>query len=200
MGYTRKALATRARILDSAANLMFSKGFSRTKLLEVLTSARVQKGNFYYYFASKDELGLTVLNERGEKLVAEWLGSVVERNRDPWVNIQQLAGSIIDSVINTDAPSNPVVILALEQSEMEGEFRLAIGKVLSGVIDAFATEVERLQKGGRLSGAVDARRYGQMIFCLIEGAIMHHQSVRDFANLRSTVETGLDCLSQRFVG
>ena len=200
MGYTRKALATRARILDSAANLMFAKGFSRTKLLEVLTSARVQKGNFYYYFASKDELGLTVLNERGEKLVTEWLGSVIERTRDPWVNIQQLAGSIIDSVVHPESPSNPVVILALEQSEMEGEFRLAIGKVLSGVIDAFTTEIERLKKGGRLPAGVDAHRYGQMLFCLIEGAIMHHQSVRDIANLRATVETGMECISQRFVG
>jgi TetR/AcrR family transcriptional repressor of nem operon len=200
MGYTRKALATRARILDSAANLMFSKGFSRTKLLEVLTSARVQKGNFYYYFASKDELGLTVLNERGEKLVADWLGSVVERTRDPWVNIQQLAGSIIDSVVNKEGPSNPVVILALEQSEMEGEFRLAIGKVLNGVIEAFSDEIERLKKGGRLPTTLDARAHGKMIFCLIEGAIMHHQSVRDIASLRATVETGLECISHRFVG
>jgi AcrR family transcriptional regulator len=67
---------------------MFAKGFAHTKLLEVLNAANVQKGNFYYYFGSKEELGLAVIHERGAKLIRDWLRSLIDGG-EPWNNIER---------------------------------------------------------------------------------------------------------------
>ena len=194
MGYTRKAIATRGRILDSAAALMFAKGFARTKLLEVLNAAKVQKGNFYYYFGSKDELGLTVVNERGAKLIKDWLSSLIDPAADPWDNIHILAAGVIGESSGLDSQSHLVQILTHERTEQGSELRHAIAGVLSEVIDTFTYEFKRLQRAARLVDGVDPAQCGTYVFSLLEGALLLHQSMQDRQLLSDTIELGLSAL------
>lgn len=191
MVYTRKAIATRGRILDSAAELMFAKGFAQTKLLEVLNAANVQKGNFYYYFGSKEELGLAVIQERGATVIKEWLESVVDPAEKPWQNIQALAHGIAG--LNSSPPESGdlIQILAHERLEAGSELRQAIGEVLGGVIKTFSREFSRMQHSGQLNGATPPELYGAYLFSLLEGALLVFQYKRDRETLKNTVEIGL---------
>lgn len=197
MGYTRKAIATRSRILDSAATLMFAKGFARTKLLEVLNAAKVQKGNFYYYFGSKDELGLTVVNERGAKLIKEWLSTLVDPAADPWDNIHVLAAGVIGEGSGQDSQSHLVQILTHERTEQGSELRHAIAGVLSEVIDTFTHEFKRLQHAGKLAEGVDPGLCGTYVFSLLEGALLLYQSMQDRQLLGATIKLGLTGLKNK---
>lgn len=49
--------ATKRRLLDHGVALILRNGYHGTGLAEVLTAAKVPKGSFYYYFASKEEFG-----------------------------------------------------------------------------------------------------------------------------------------------
>ena len=49
-----RALETREKILQAAANLIALKGYHDTKLEEVLDTAQVTKGAFFHHFASKE--------------------------------------------------------------------------------------------------------------------------------------------------
>jgi TetR/AcrR family transcriptional regulator, transcriptional repressor for nem operon len=53
---------TRDKILEHAARIMQEKGFNNTGIQEILQSAGVPKGSFYFYFRSKDELGLALID------------------------------------------------------------------------------------------------------------------------------------------
>jgi TetR/AcrR family transcriptional regulator, transcriptional repressor for nem operon len=53
---------TRDKILEHAARIMQAKGFNNTGIQEILQSAGVPKGSFYFYFRSKDELGLALID------------------------------------------------------------------------------------------------------------------------------------------
>ena len=48
--------STREIILEHAARIIREKGFNNTGIQEILQSANVPKGSFYFYFKSKDEL------------------------------------------------------------------------------------------------------------------------------------------------
>lgn len=48
---------TKRRLLDHGVALILRNGYHGTGLAEVLTAAKVPKGSFYYYFASKEEFG-----------------------------------------------------------------------------------------------------------------------------------------------
>jgi AcrR family transcriptional regulator len=70
-----KGAATRDQILDAAARLIHIKGYHATSLDDVLRESGVGKGNFYYYFKSKEDLGHAILDRATRALVERSLGS-----------------------------------------------------------------------------------------------------------------------------
>src|SRR5580698_8217025 len=57
-----RALETREKILQAAANLIAFKGYHDTKLEEVLDTAQVTKGAFFHHFRDREDLGFAVLD------------------------------------------------------------------------------------------------------------------------------------------
>jgi TetR/AcrR family transcriptional repressor of nem operon len=53
----------RQHIIDVARLLMTNKGYTAVGLAQVLSTAGVPKGSFYYYFKSKEEFGRALLEE-----------------------------------------------------------------------------------------------------------------------------------------
>lgn len=52
-------------ILDYSEELFFTKGYSKTTIVDILNKTKIAKGTFYYYFKSKEE----VLNEIVKRIV-----------------------------------------------------------------------------------------------------------------------------------
>src|SRR5437868_14795632 len=60
----------RERILDAATKVFAKKGFYATRVSEVAKAAGVADGTIYLYFKSKDELLVSLFEDRVEKLLA----------------------------------------------------------------------------------------------------------------------------------
>ena len=79
---------TREQILDAATRLMHVSGYRGTSLDDVLRESGVGKGNFYYYFKSKEDLGYAIIDRvmRGflertlEPVFAEPSGDPIAQN------------------------------------------------------------------------------------------------------------------------
>ena len=56
-----KKEATRLRLLETGERIFLEKGYNHTGIQEVLKDAGVPKGSFYYYFKSKEDFGLSVV-------------------------------------------------------------------------------------------------------------------------------------------
>lgn len=54
--FTRKGLATRARIIETAARLMFDRGVAKTSIDEVRRAARVSGSQIAHYFRDRRDL------------------------------------------------------------------------------------------------------------------------------------------------
>ena len=74
---TRDGRATRDAIIAAASRLMHVHGYQQTSLDDVLRDSGVGKGNFYYHFRSKEELGHAILGEV--------IRSFLERTLEPCV-------------------------------------------------------------------------------------------------------------------
>ena len=72
------ALTTKERLVESALQLFYERGFHATGIDMILTKANVSKPTLYKYFDSKDELILAVLRRRDEA-VREWFISEMEQ-------------------------------------------------------------------------------------------------------------------------
>ena len=68
--YTRKGLATRARIVDVAARLMFERGIANTSIDQVRRTAGVGGSQISHYFRDKRDLTRHVVAARRSDVVA----------------------------------------------------------------------------------------------------------------------------------
>jgi len=195
MSYTRKALATRGRILDRAAELIFGKGFSRTKLDEILLAANVQKGNFYYYFASKDDLGLAVLRERGRHLVVDYFKSLLDPRQDAKTNLASLGDKIARAAEVANGKMNPVTKLAFELGDTSELFRQELQSIMDDVVGILASEIERLQKQGGLAQNSNPQELAAFLFSVIEGSILRYKATRNPEHIKRTIKLGLGVLN-----
>ncbi|MDH5185362.1 MAG: TetR/AcrR family transcriptional regulator [Gammaproteobacteria bacterium] len=70
-----KGEQNRVKILQAAADLFYQRGYNNTSFSDVAMASGVPKGNFYYYFKSKDELLGAVIGMRKSwlsQLISEW--------------------------------------------------------------------------------------------------------------------------------
>ena len=72
---SRDGRTTRDALVVAARRLMEVRGYQNTSLDDVLRESGVGKGNFYYHFRSKEDLGYAILDQI--------IGSFLERTLEP---------------------------------------------------------------------------------------------------------------------
>jgi AcrR family transcriptional regulator len=63
-----KGAVNRQRIVEAARDLFYRYGYAMTSFSEIARLANIPRGNFYYYFKSKDEILGDVVRARQEAL------------------------------------------------------------------------------------------------------------------------------------
>jgi AcrR family transcriptional regulator len=71
---TRKGAATRAFLLQIAAEEFSERGYSETTMAQLIARSGLTKGAFYFHFSSKEQLALAVIEEKQR----QWIDSVVQ--------------------------------------------------------------------------------------------------------------------------
>ena len=88
----RKSSAVRESILDSAIKVFAKTGFYKSKALEIAQKADVAVGTIYNYFKNKDDILISIFNERIGELTAS-VRAAMEGVDDP----EKKLGIIFDS-------------------------------------------------------------------------------------------------------
>src|SRR6202521_6385004 len=66
---TARGAATRSRIVEAAADLIYAHGVERTSLDDVMAASGVSKSQLYHYFADKDALVLEVIARQTDRVL-----------------------------------------------------------------------------------------------------------------------------------
>lgn len=134
----RPATDKRERLASAALDLVYRKGFDDTSLADIATAAGVASGSVYYYFKTKDDVALAVvdaLRERYHALMQAWgeLG-----------NPERALKALIDSyrsqsgdVALAGCPLGSIVVDLSKRSVPLGR---AAGAVLNSVVDWAAAQ------------------------------------------------------------
>ncbi|MEM8673715.1 MAG: TetR family transcriptional regulator C-terminal domain-containing protein [Cyanobacteria bacterium P01_G01_bin.67] len=71
-----KRINKRAQLIDVGSNAIVQRGFNAASINDILTEAGVPKGSFYYYFSSKEDFGLAIIDDfaaRYQKRIMDFL-------------------------------------------------------------------------------------------------------------------------------
>ena len=192
-----RGAATREQVLSHAAAMIRERGFRSTSLGDLLERADVQKGSFYYYFASKEALGHAVLDRWTVELKSRLLDPLTAADGPP--PLQRVAAALDGFIAEMDATGCrggcPFGNLAIEMADVHEGFRERLSGAFVALTSAFTGLLERARKAGDLRANTDPRALGQFLVAAIEGGILLarvHRSSAPLATVLRVARAHLD--------
>jgi len=184
-----KAAATRDQILDAAGRLIHLRGYHNTSLDDVLRESGVGKGNFYYYFKSKEGLGYAIIDRVVQGFLERTLEpAFADTEADPVEQIHAFLDRIVDIHRRRNCVGGcPMGNLASELSDVHEGFRQRLAEVFDHWRVKLADALERGRRRGRLRADLDAAGAAGFVVASLEGAILMAKVTRDISVLEKSV-------------
>ncbi|HEY7203677.1 MAG TPA: TetR family transcriptional regulator C-terminal domain-containing protein [Methylomirabilota bacterium] len=185
-----KGAATRDQILNAAARLMHVQGYQSTSLDDVLRESGVGKGNFYYYFKSKEDLGYAIIDRTTRAFVERSLSpAFADVDADPIAQVDAFLDRVLDAQRQRNCVGGCVMgNLASELSDVHEGFRQRLAEIFDIWRTHLADALRRGQRRGYLRGDADTSRLAQFLVAGLEGAILLGKVTRDIAVMEKCVE------------
>lgn len=101
-----KGETNRQKIIEAANALFYQRGYNQTSFSEIAEAAGIPRGNFYYYFKSKDEILESVIAQRNERIAGmleQWEREIPEP-RERLKRFVQILNNSVDDVIRYGCP------------------------------------------------------------------------------------------------
>jgi TetR/AcrR family transcriptional regulator, transcriptional repressor for nem operon len=168
---------TRDRILEAAIHLFWEKGYAETNLAELMAQAKVNAGSFYYFFKSKKNLLIAVLERYEEMLHTVLLAPIYEKESDPVERIFALLARYREAVVMTGCTYGcPIGRLALEISPGMLEANALLAKNFEGWSSAVRANLEAAR--ARFPKGLDFVMLSRFVLTVMEGGVMQSRAYR----------------------
>ncbi|WP_077087633.1 TetR/AcrR family transcriptional regulator [Mycobacterium rhizamassiliense] len=190
--FTRKGLATRARIIDAAARLMFRRGVANTSIDEVRTAAGVGGSQISHYFRDKRELTREVVAARRGDVIAfhtrPQLGGL-----DTLEALRAWADACVADIDTVYRVGGCVYgSLAGELIDSDDEVRDDLADGYDQWLELFQTGLTEMRRRGDLRPEADPRHLAVSLVAAHQGGAMVTHATGDAEPLRVAVNAAVD--------
>jgi len=191
---TRKGIATRARIVEAASELMFRHGVAGTSTEDVLAAAQVSNSQLYHYFADKNALVHAVIEHQADEIIdgqrplLDELDSLAafEQWRDMLVDLQRQRhcvggcplGSLSSELAETDESARTTLAASFERWE---------APIREGL--------RRMRDHGVLNEETDVERLALGTLAALQGGLLLTQAKRDVVPLQAALDLAISQIS-----
>lgn len=164
---------TRQALIDAGAAIIAEKGFNNTGIEEILKVVDVPKGSFYYYFSSKNEFGLNIINHYAE-LYQKKLDSYFGNSALTPVNrMRQYFQDGRDAMQNNACRKGCLFgNLGQEMADQHEEFRTQLALVFQDWCQRLSLCIQAAQRAGEIPSHFNPDRLAEFSLCSWEGAIL----------------------------
>ena len=187
---TARGAKTRSRIVDAAAELMFTRGVGATSLEDVVAASGVSKSQLYHHFAGKDEVVRAVVALMGER--------VILRERDSLGRVSTIAGlrgwrdSLVESnALRHGAYGCALGSLASEVSDHDDVARRALAALFEEWQALLADALRRMQENGTLPPTAPVPQLATGLLGALQGGYILAQNARDTAPMAASLDMAI---------
>lgn len=168
-------MSPRDQILQTAARLFFSQGYTQTGIAELIAESGVARRTFYHHFSSKEALADAYL----EYAASEWLGALAGamRSRRTASGVSRALFAYLEEVAQaTDFRGCGLLNLAAEFADPTGSVRVGVQRFKEAQRQLLRSELARV-------GATPS--LGDSLHVLLEGAVAGAAAHRDTWPIRA---------------
>jgi TetR/AcrR family transcriptional repressor of nem operon len=170
---------TKQVILEKSAALIHSKGFNNTGIQEILDSAGVPKGSFYFYFDSKESLGLAVVDYFTEIIDGFFVKYLLDASVPALSRLENLFDFYERNFKKTGYRLGcPIGNLSLEMSDISEKFRARLRSSIDRLVSRIESCLSEAQHQGSIPAGADIHEYAGFVFYGFEGALLHMKVVK----------------------
>jgi len=158
-------------ILEAGARLIHGQGFNRTGLKEILEAAGVPKGSFYFYFKSKEEFGLALI-EHFSQATSQARQALADQSLPPLARLARFFALARERFAAGGCGAGcPIGNLAQEMSDLSPAMRQALSRSLAAMAGSLAKVLAEAVELGEIQD-VDPARTAAFILDAWEGALL----------------------------
>ncbi len=178
MNTKNKGAYTREKILSKAIPVINEKGFCNTSMNDIILSTGVKKGNLYFHFSSKEELGLALIQEAKQEYF--WYINNMIRGETP---LQQL-DSILEAIVAFHSKKGFIGgcifgNTALEMGDRNEKFTGMIQEIFREWISLMSGYIAKAKQCGELKSQSDPEQIARHIVAVLEGGVMMARLSKD---------------------
>jgi TetR/AcrR family transcriptional repressor of nem operon len=190
--FTRKGLATRARIVDTAARLMFERGVANTSIDEVRTTAGVGGSQISHYFRDKRDLTRQVIAARRNDVLAfhtqPLLGTL-----DSLEALQSWADACVADIDTVYRLGGCIYgSLAGELIDADDDVRDDLADGYDAWLELFQSGLTAMRRRGDLRDDADPRHLAVALVIAHQGGAMITHATGDAEPLRVAVNAAVE--------
>jgi AcrR family transcriptional regulator len=169
--------STRERLMEAARKLFLEQGYTATGVAQILKEAGSKSGSLYYFFPTKEDLLLSVLERYKELLWPLVIQPVFDRIKDPVERVFGILDSYRKMLSSTGCTRGcPIGNLALELSDKLPNVQKLIAENFEGWRDAVRQSLEAA--ADRFPAEVKPRELASFILTVMEGGVMQARAYK----------------------
>ena len=179
----------RQRLLRAADRLMYAKGYEAVGVAEVCREAGVQKGSFYHFFASKQDLAVEMLDRSWARTRTAIFASAFDDDRRAVDSITRY-GDLLAERLTVGRSDVGVVAgcrfgnFAVELSAHDEVIRAKIDEIFGEMSSIIEATIRRGIDAGDVSDDLDPAEAAADVVAVMEGLMVMAKARQDPAPLR----------------
>ncbi len=164
---------TRDDIIRVGLEILGDKGFNSCGIDAVLKTAKIPKGSFYYYFPSKEEFGLAVLDLFAVQAKAHAEGYLQDKSLTPMARLRRYL-QVVATEIEVDGCARGCFLGNMTQ-EMAGQndrFRVKLNEIWDGWKRIIADCLREAKAAKELKRDANVDLLAEFIIIGLEGGML----------------------------
>lgn len=186
----KKAEATRLTILQKAFELIYIKGYQTTSIDDIIATTQVTKGAFYYHFKTKDEMGISIINEILKPTLKNSFIQPLQSEQNPLDAIYNLMDNLLmkNEFLKVEYGC-PASNFTQEMTPWNADFNKVLNELTEQWTKVMTTAIEKGKENGFVRNDVNAKRVTLFV-------MSGYWGIRNFGKLENSKKVYLTYLKE----
>lgn len=193
---TARGAATRARIVEAAADLVFARGVGGTSLEDVMAASATSKSQLYHYFADKDALVHEVITLQTARVLGRQQSHV--HQLDSLAGLRRWRDAIIEmNRAHGGVGGCPIGSLASELADRSEDARKLLTCSFLTWESHLASGLRAMRERGELAPHADPTDLATAIMAALQGGLLLTQTTRTTRPLELALDMALEHVARQ---